>query len=714
MERISQSVIKKDHISKMSGSSVYVGDYNRAKDGSAILVGKLLHGKKPRAKILKVEVPKLPDGYFYVDAKDVPGDNNVHIVLDDTPVFCRETVEYIGEPIGMVVGPEEKTVDRILSEIKVCYEELEALLDMRTSDQIFFEYEFGHGDVEKAFCEADQIFDEEFTTGYQDQTYLETQAMMGEPEKDGKMYVHGSMQCAYYVHNAVERVLGCGSEGIHVYQDVTGGGFGGKEAFPSILGCQVAVAAHKAQAPVRCIYNRRDDMEYTSKRHPSICRYKMAVKDGKVTALDCDVILNAGAYSTLSAVVLQRSLIAAPGVYNIENIHIHGKAVKTNTVPCGAYRGFGGPQTFFAIEMMMSHVAQRLGTDVLTFKESHLAKKGDMTSTQGKYHFNVPLPDMMEEIDKISDYCRLHEIYEKEQTGRYRRGIGMSMCFHGAGFTGSGERDLIKAVAGLRKYADGTVEILAANGEIGQGLRTTFPKIVANELNIPLDKVYFNHPDTAFMPDSGPTVASRSLMVVGELLRRASIRLREEWREGEVQEVMEHFKQPDFQIPFSLDNFVGDAYPTYSWAAYTIEVEVDTYTGVVKIINACGNFDVGTPIDYNIVLGQMEGGFLQGIGGAYIEKMDCDDKGRIRNNSFSDYLIPTAKDVPKMQCILHVEKYPNGPYGAKGAGELPLVGAPAAYVAAVEQALGGCKKHSLNRMPFMAEDVLMELVKEAR
>lgn len=714
MERISQSVIKKDHISKMSGNSVYVGDYNAAKDGSPILVGKLLHGKKARAKILKVDVPELPGGYFYVDAKDVPGDNNVHIVLDDTPVFCRETVEYIGEPIGMVVGPEEKVVDRILSEIKVCYEELEPLLDMRTSNQVFFEYEFGHGDVEKAFGEADQIFDEEFTTGYQDQTYLETQAMIAEPEKEGKMYVHGSMQCAYYVHNAVERVLGCGPEGIHVYQDVTGGGFGGKEAFPSILGAQVAVAAHKVQAPVRCVYNRRDDMEYTSKRHPSICRYKMAVKDGKVTALDCDVILNAGAYSTLSAVVLQRSLIAAPGVYNIENIHIHGKAVKTNTVPCGAYRGFGGPQTFFAIEMMMSHVAQKLGEDVLTFKEAHLVKKGDMTSTQGKYHFTVPLQDMMEEIDKISDYRRLNEIYEKEQTGRYRRGIGMSMCFHGAGFTGSGERDLIKAVAGLRKYADGTVEILAANGEIGQGLRTTFPKIVANELNIPLDKVYFNHPDTAFMPDSGPTVASRSLMVVGELLRRAAIRLREQWKEGEVQEVEEHFRQPDFQIPFSLDTFEGDAYPTYSWAAYTVEVEVDTYTGVVKIVNACGNFDVGTPIDYNIVLGQMEGGFLQGIGGAFIEKMDCDDKGRIRNNSFSDYLIPTAKDVPKMQCILHVEKYPDGPYGAKGAGELPLVGAPAAYVAAVEQALGGCKKHSLNRMPFMAEDILLELVKEAR
>lgn len=712
MEKISQSVVKKDHSPKMSGRSVYVGDYKTAKDGRPILCGKLLHAKVARAKVLGVEVPELPEGYFYVDAKDVPGDNNVNIVLDDTPVYCRETVEYIGEPIAMVVGPDEKVVDRILSEIKVSYEELEPVLDLRTADQAFFDYEFGHGDMERAFAEADKVFEEEFMTGYQDQTYLETQSMMAEPEADGGMFVHGSMQCAYYVHGAVMRVLGCGPTGVHILQDVTGGGFGGKEAFPSILGSQVAVAAHKAKAPVRCIFDRREDLEYTSKRHPSLCRYKMAVKDGKITAIDCDVKFNAGAYSTLSAVVLQRGIIAAPGIYNIPNVHVRGRAVKTNTTPCGAYRGFGAPQTFFAVEMMMDHVAQELGVDSLEFKEAHLVKQGDMTSTQGKYHFPVPIPAMIDEVDQACDFRRKHKEYAKEQTGRYRKGIGMSLYFHGAGFTGSGERDLIKAVAKLHKYPDGTVEVLASNGEIGQGLRTTFPKIVANELNLPLEKVYYNHPDTARVPDSGPTVASRSLMVVGELLRRAAIKLRTQWVDGEDQIVEEHFKEPDFMIPFYLDKFQGDAYPTYAWAVNAIEVEVDTYTGLAKILGAYGNFDVGTPIDYNIVMGQMEGGFLQGIGYASIEKMDYDAKGRIRNNSFSDYLIPTTKDVPNLNCMLHVEKYPDGPYGAKGAGELPLVGAPGAYVEAVEQALGGCKVHRLNHAPFTAEDTLLEIMKE--
>lgn len=712
MKEICQSIKKKDHDPKIEGRSVYVDDYVTTADGRAILTGRLLHSKFAKARVLGVKLPELPDGYYYVDKNDIPGDNNVNIVLDDTPVFCRDTVEYIGEPIGMVVGLDSKVVEKLLSEIEVEYEELEPVLDIRTADEYFFNYEFGHGDVEKAFAEADKVYEEEFLTGYQDQTYLEPQGMMAEPEEDGRMFVHGSLQCAYYVHGAVARAMGTGPEGVHILQDVTGGGFGGKEDFPSIIGCQVAVAAKKANAPVRCVFNRREDLEFTPKRHPSLCKYKVAVKDGRVTAVDADVRFNAGGYSTLSAVVLQRGIIAAPGVYDIPNVHVTGKAVKTNTNPCGAYRGFGAPQTFFAMEMMMSHIAQDLGEDSIEFKERHFVKKGDTTSTNGKYHFPVPIPAMLGEVDALCDLRKKHKEYAQPQTGRYRRGIGFSAIFHGAGFTGSGERDMIKATAKLRKYADGTVEVLASNGDIGQGVRTTFPKIVAHELNIPLERVYYDHPDTARVPDSGPTVASRSLMIVGELLRRAAIKLRGVWQEGVEQEVEEHYKEPDFMIPFYLDRFEGDAYPTYAWATSAVEVEVDTYTGLINVLGAYGSFDVGTPVDYNIVVGQMEGGFLQGLGYASIEKMDYDGKGRIRNNSFTDYLVPTSMDVPNMKAVMHVEEYPDGPYGAKGAGELPLVAPPPAYIEAVEMALGGAKLHPLNRIPFSTEDVILELNKE--
>ena len=706
MEPISKSVVRKDHEPKMSGRSLYVGDYGN----EGVLTGKFLRAKAARARILSVKVPELPPGYFYIDRRDVPGVNKVHIVMDDTPVFAEDITEYIGEPIAMVAGPDPKKVDELLAAIQVDWEELEPVLDIRKSDTVFFDYEYGKGNLEEAFAQADKVYEEEFSTGYQDQTYLETQAMMAEPEENGRMFVHGSLQCAYYVHTALMQALGCGPDEVHVLQDVTGGGFGGKEDFPSILGCQVAVAARKAGAPVRCVFDRREDLEFTPKRHPSLCTYRAAVKDGCVTALDIEVLFNAGAYTTLSAVVLQRGVICASGVYNIPNLHVHGKAMKTNTVPSGAYRGFGAPQTFFAVEMLMDHIAKDLGEDSLDFKERHLVKQGDSTSTSGVYHFPVPLPAMIDEVDAACDFRRKHREYALPQSGRFRRGIGMSMYFHGAGFTGSGERDIIKAVCRLLKRADGTVEILAANGEIGQGLRTTFPKIVANELGLPLDKVFYEHPDTARVPDSGPTVASRSLMIVGELLRRCAVRLKEEWRDGEEQVVEEHFREPDFMIPFYLDKFQGDAYPTYAWGVNAIEVEVDTYTGLTRILGAYGSFDVGTPMDEGIVLGQMEGGFLQGIGYASMESMSYDSRGRIRSNSFSDYLIPTAADVPNLKCMLHVEKYPDGPYGAKGAGELPLVGAPGAYVEAMEQALGG--RVRLHHAPFTPEDAMKVIAKE--
>ena len=241
---------------------------------------------------------------------------------------------------------------------------------------------------------------------------------------------------------------------------------------------------------------------------------------------------------------------------------------------------------------------------------------------------------------------------------------------------------------------------------MGQGIKTTLCKIVANELNLPLESVFYDNPDTDRVPDSGPTVASRSLMTVGELLRRAAIQLRSIWQEGEDQTVEERFKEPDFVIPFDLETFTGDAYPTYAWAVCAAEVQVDTLTGVNELTGVWASFDVGTPMDMNIVVGQMEGGLLQGLGYASMEQMATDATGRIRNNSFTDYIIPTSVDVPVMQVQMHIQEYPLGPYGAKGAGELPLVGAAPTYMAAMEQALGTDICH----IPFTTEDALDALM----
>jgi CO/xanthine dehydrogenase Mo-binding subunit len=316
-------------------------------------------------------------------------------------------------------------------------------------------------------------------------------------------------------------------------------------------------------------------------------------------------------------------------------------------------------------------------------------------------------------VDAASGYRKKRARYNAQQHGRYRQGIGMGLCFHGAGFTGSGERDQIKAVLKLKKYPNGTVEILASQGEIGQGIKTTLCKIAAAELKIPFDKVIIENPDTDRVPDSGPTVASRSLMIVGELVRRASLRLRNTWKEGEEQLVEEHYREPDFMIPFHLETFSGDAYPTYAWAVAVVELRVDTLTGAHEIVGVWGSFDVGTPIDRNIVVGQMEGGLLQGLGYASMEKINMDAKGKLRNITLSDYIIPGAQDVPALQVLLHVEEFPGGPYGAKGAGELPVVPAAPAYLEAVEQALQAgaapLTRVSLLHIPFSPEDTIEAL-----
>ena len=388
MEAISNSVKKKDHDSKISGHALYVDD-QVMKDMN---YGKLLHSEKAKARITNIILPELPKGYCVVDKNDVTGINLVHIVLDDTPVFANDTVEYVGDPILMVVGPDFKEVDRILNEIIVVYEELVPILDMLKSDTVFFNYNFEKGDIDKTLEEADQVFIETFQTGYQEQAYLEPQGMIAYPH-DGRITIRGSMQCPYYIKGAVSKALGYEDKDVQIIQDVTGGGFGGKEDFPSILACQVAVAAIKANKPVKIIFDRREDMEFTSKRHPSISTYKVAIKDNEITGMDVDVIFNGGAFTTLSAVVLQRGMICANGVYRTDNLRVNGRAVKTNTVPCGAYRGFGAPQTFFAVEMIMDHIAKKMGIDSLELKEKYMVKKDDATSTSGKYHFHVPLPE---------------------------------------------------------------------------------------------------------------------------------------------------------------------------------------------------------------------------------------------------------------------------------------------------------------------------------
>jgi CO/xanthine dehydrogenase Mo-binding subunit len=428
--------------------------------------------------------------------------------------------------------------------------------------------------------------------------------------------------------------------------------------------------------------------------------YRVALdKESKITAIDADISLDGGAYEGLSSVVLQRSLIAVTGVYKIPAIRAAGKVMVTNTVPNGAYRGFGAPQSFFAVEMLMTHIAKKIGMTPLEFKKQYLVEQGDKTATRGEFRYPIVLPKMLERAEELSNYSNKFKEYEN-QSGRFRKGIGMSLFLHGCGFTGSAEKDYIKSVVKLVKYKDDSVEILASNTDMGQGIKTTFCKIVAEVLEIPISQIKIVNPDTDRVPNSGPTVASRSLMIVGKLLERAATKLKEDYKSGEYQMMEEHYVHPDM-IPWDINTFTGDAYPTYSWGINVVEVEVDTLLAETKLLGVWGIFDVGNAIDEIIMKGQMEGGMLQGLGYGSFEKME-NVKGSIAQASMTDYIIPTSKDTVKFVTELVDNPYDGGPFGAKGAGELTIIGSAPAYTAAVEEAVGG----KINFIPITPEKLL--------
>ena len=692
MENISKSIARHDSRIKTSGRLKYLDDYN-LKD---ILHARTLRSTETRARISKIDIPVLPKGYYTVDWHDSMATNRVQMILTDQPFFAEDKVNYIGEPILLVVGSDREIIEDILSNIKVSYEKEEAILTVEDAksgalpplfgdNNKIADYEFTKGDYKKAFEEADLVLQETFETGYQEQLYLEPQVIMASIDGE-KMIIEGSMQCPYYVHKAMTIATGKSDKNVIIKQSNTGGAFGGKEDYPSLTAGQVAFAANKIKKTVKLSFDRTEDLIATPKRHPSRSFYKIAVKDKKITGLYCHIELNAGAYAGLSSVVLQRALFAAGSTYNIGNLRIGGTAYATNTVPSGAFRGFGAPQSEFAIERLIDEIALKLNENPLDFRREHFLKKGDTTSTSGLLRDNVPLQEIANRIEKITKFSKKFSSFQDSRLSENGKlqGIGLATIIHGCGFTGKGE-EIIKGTAKLRKNADKTVDILVANVDMGQGAGTTLRKIVATRLEIPFEQTRYENPDTSKVPDSGPTVASRTCMIVGGLLDKCATEMKEQW-DKENFEVSRTYKHPEY-IKWDQNKLSGDAYPAYSWGATIVHVEVDPITWETDIIDVWTVFDLGTPIDERIIEGQIDGGTAQGLGYASMEVMECSN-GRLKQTNIADYIIPTTMDLPRIQRELVLEKYENGPYGAKCAGELTLVGAAPAYANAVRNATG--------------------------
>lgn len=688
--KIGDRIVRVDAVQKARGEAVYVCDMTLPDMQYAYMVRSTI----ARGRIKAIHVPELPEGYYFISAKDIPaqGKNELWMIAKDWRCFAEDYVLYVGETIGMVVGPDRGVLKRIKAQIKIDYEEQTPAVTIddgihcvggpmfpEKNSNVMCELFCEKGrPMDEVFAEADEVFEETIETPYQEHVHLETNSAIADME-DGKFVFYASAQCPFYIRKSIAGLLDIPYDDIIVRQCTTGGAFGGKEHFPDVLCGALLVAENKIRKPIKMVFDREEDTQFSVKRHPSKCIYKTAVKDGKITGVYGHIYYNCGAYLSSSYVVLQRGVFHGNGVYTFDNTYLKGEGIGTNMFPSCAFRGFGAPQTLFAIETHLDHLAHHLGVDPLEFKMKYLAKKGDETTTNGHIIEEVKLPEMLEVVTRESDYWRKAKEYELG----CGRGIGIAMYNHGGAFTGNGEQAIIKAHARLVKTGD-RVSIQVGSTEMGQGFKTSLRKICAATLGVSIDQIEYLDPDTSKVVDSGPTAASRSTMVVGRLVERAAQEMKERWSEGDFTTEVE-YEHPD-GYPWDQTTFRGDAYLGYGWGVACVEVEVDKLTNEVKTLGVWSSHEIGKAIDELIVHGQINGGILQSLGYGSMEKLEVKG-GRFKQKSMSDYVIPTSMDFPKQFYHIQENPYPWGPYGAKGMGELVFNGASAAYVDAVERAL---------------------------
>ena len=700
---IDDRIVRTDAAAKARGEAKYACDLSFPD----MLYAYMVRSSIPRGTIDSVKVPTLPDGYYFISAEDIPpdGKNELWMIQKDWRCFAEGDVRYVGETIGLLVGPDRNMLKYLLDHLEIKYTEGVPAVTIDDAiackggpivgeDNIHCQLYVEKGKpMSEVFAEADSIFEETIETGFQEHVHLETNAAIV-TEEDGHYVFYVSAQCPFYVRKSVAGLLGLNPEDIIVRQTTTGGAFGGKEHFPDVLCGPLLVAEHRIHKPIKLIFDREEDMLYSVKRHPSKVTYKTALdKDGNILGVEGLVYYNCGAYLSSSYVVLQRGVFHANGVYDFPSTYVKGIGVATNTFPSDAFRGFGAPQTLFAIETHLDHIARKFGFDPAEYKSRYFIKQGGETITNGHIVERVMLPEMMKQVVDASDYFRKAKEYG---TGS-GKGIGISFYNHGGAFTGNGEQAIIKAHARLVKTG-GRVRIEVGPTEMGQGFQTALRKIAAATLGISIDQIDYDNPDTSKVCDSGPTAASRSTMIVGRLVQRCGEEMKERWDEGDFS-VEKEYEHPEGH-PWDQSTFRGDAYLGYGWGCAVVEIEADRLTNEIKVTGIWSSHDIGHAIDELIVHGQINGGIAQSIGYAAMEKME-NRNGHFRQSSMSDYVIPTSMEFPEQKWFLVENPYQWGPFGAKGMGELVFNGADAAYIDAVERALG----ITVRRIPMPPEDI---------
>ena len=786
---IGSSVPRPEARDKVTGALHYIDD--KPFDG---LHGVTVRSTIPRGRVTGV---RFRDGgpdwreFVIVTAKDVPrlgadgiDRNLVDLIERDQPYLVRDEVRHMHEPIVLLAHPDRETAREAVHWVEISYEYAEPVLDY-TVDPAAEQVQHGEDNVfhsilvskgaadagdggaafDEVFANAATIVEGEYNTSAQEQCYIEPQCVIARvqvddpdeqqgalwPKNGMKLTVEGSMQCPYYVHKAMKTLFALDDERVQIVAAPLGGGFGGKEDYPSVIAGHAALLALKGRRPVKILYDRVEDMVSTTKRHPSKSVVRTAHDEqGRLLAIDMKVRMDGGAYVTLSPVVLSRGAIHAVGPYKVPHVRCHNEVVLSNTPPNGAFRGFGAPQTIFAFERHLDVCADTFAMDPAQMRKINLIERGDELAVSQTIDEPIELHKWMDlALDDIDYHRKRREHAEfnrqsKAEGTPYRRGIGLATFMHGAGFTGSGE-DYLASIVHVKATDDGKVAILTANTEMGQGSITVFTQIAADATGLGLDDIVIAPNDTDIVPNSGPTVASRTSMVVGHLAARACDNLvegliaagllgdgdlaadqdttpisalsegvgqryrpdslRRALREAAAQGGDVAMGQAQYQRPpggaWDDKAYKGVAYGTYAWATYVAEVEVDLRSFETTITDFVASQEIGRVLNPTLAEGQIAGGVVQAMGWALLEDTVMRDGG-MANHNMTTYVVPTFADVPRVRVRFIEQPYDYGPMGAKGIGELPMDGPAPAVVNAVCHAVGV----QVNQLPCSPERLM--------
>ena len=732
---VGSPVPRKEGVDKLLGRARYVDDIER----EGMWHGATVRSAIPRGLIRSIGFDRNIDwGEFaIVTAADIPGHNHIQLIFADQPCLADGKVNHCDEAVILLAHPNKHKVREAAAAVRIEYEPMPPVFTIEESerqdvivwgaDNVLKSFLLEKGDVDSAWVGAAHIVEGEYRTGAQEHLYIENNGVIAEYSADGGVTIWGSLQCPYYVHKSLLAVFDLPEDKVRVIQTETGGAFGGKEDYPSILAAHAALLAMKSGHPVKMVYDRMEDLAATTKRHPSRVRHRTALDgNGKLLAMDIEIATDGGAYSTLSSTVLSRATLHSPGPYVCPNVRVRSRAWATNIAPYGAFRGFGAPQAVFAIERHMDEIAAAIGIDPIELRRRNFLHDGDTTATEQVMREPVILDQLLDRALAESGYNGKRARFAKEnKTNPVKRGMGIAAFYHGSGFTGSGERNL-NSLAGIDVTADGKVRVLVSSTEFGQGTNTVLTQIAAEAIGIDYEDVMMAPPDTGIVPNSGPTVASRTSMVVGRLIERACLQLvallrknvglgetfsREEFfaaseryraTKGEVVSLCRYEAPPG--IFWDDQKYRGEAYPAYAWSIHVAQVAVDTVTYSAEVEDFWAAQEAGRVLNPVLAGGQIEGGVAQGIGYALYEKVLLQD-GHMVNNQMTNYIMPTAEDVPPIHVYFVEIPFSHGGYGAKGIGELPHDGPAPAILNAIRDAVG----ISFTSIPLLPEDLFAKL-----